>query len=84
MKNPGSRRLCGTRGSWQKWDKFWTSVNKYQWVLALSWFIILLVLSSDCKAWENQPGVEQVPGQCGSEYKPVIFCDIFYKYLLEK
>ena len=40
-----------------------TSVNKYQWVLALPWFIILLVVSSDCIPRENQLGVDQVPGQ---------------------
>ena len=40
-----------------------TSGNKYQWVLALPWFIILLVVSSDCIPRENQLGVDQVPGQ---------------------
>ena len=34
-------------------------------------------ISSECKARENQPGVDQVPGQCGSEYSPVICSDIF-------
>ena len=34
-------------------------------------------ISSECKARENQLGVDQVPGQCGSESNPVIFCDIY-------
>ena len=34
-------------------------------------------ISSECKARENQLGVDQVPGQCGSEYSPVICSDIF-------
>ena len=51
---------------WQEWDEFSMSVKKYQWVLALPWFIILLVYLL-MQPRENQPGVDQVPGQCGSE-----------------
>ena len=39
-------------------------------------------LSSDCIPRENQPGVDQVTGQCGSECKPVIFCDTLCKLVL--
>ena len=52
------------------------SVKKYRWVLALPWFIILLVYLL-MQPQENQPGVDQVPGQCGSELKPVIFRDLY-------
>ena len=34
-------------------------------------------ISSECKAREKQLGVDQVPGQCGSELKPVIFRDLY-------
>ena len=61
---------------WQEWDEFSTSVEKYQWVLALPWFIILLVYLL-MQPRENQPGVDQVPGQFGSELQPVIFRDIY-------
>ena len=61
-----------------------TSVNKYQWVLALPWFIILLVVSSVCIPRENQLGVDQAPGQRGSEYKSVIFCEIFYELVFSR
>ena len=34
-------------------------------------------ISSECKAREKQLGVDQVPGQCGSELNPTIFSDIY-------
>ena len=61
-------------------DERSNSVIMFRWVLGPGPALVHHPpgLSSDSRRTSH--GVNQVTGQCGSKYKPVIHCDIFYKF----